>query len=50
MLAADVIEALRAAGATDVVLTDRDELDILDANAVALAVACLLYTSPSPRD
>jgi len=39
MLAADVIEALRAAGATDVVPTDRDELDILDADAVALAVA-----------
>jgi len=39
MLAADVIEALRAAGATELVLTDRDELDILDANAVALAVA-----------
>lgn len=39
MLAADVIEALRAAGATDVVLTDRGELDILDADAVALAVA-----------
>ncbi len=39
MLAADVIEALRAAGATDVVPTDHDELDILDADAVALAVA-----------
>ncbi len=39
MLAADVIEALHAAGATDLVLTDRDELDILDADAVALAVA-----------
>ncbi len=39
MLAADVVEALRAAGATDVVLTDRGELDILDADAVALAVA-----------
>ena len=39
MLAADVIEALRAVGATELVLTDRDELDILDANAVALAVA-----------
>jgi dTDP-4-dehydrorhamnose reductase len=39
MLAADVIDALRAAGVTELVLTDRDELDILDADAVALAVA-----------
>lgn len=39
MLAADVIAALRAAGATDMVPTNRSELDILDADAVALAVA-----------
>lgn len=38
MLATDVIEALRAAGATDLVLTDRDELDILDADAVREAI------------
>jgi dTDP-4-dehydrorhamnose reductase len=52
MLAADVIDALRAAGATDVTLTDRDELDILDAEAVSAAVAdanlvinCAAYTA-----
>ncbi len=39
MLATDTTDALRAAGATELVLTDRDELDILDADAVALAVA-----------
>ncbi len=39
MLAADVADALRAAAATDMVLTDRDDLDILDADAVAIAVA-----------
>ncbi len=39
MLAADVADALLTAGATDVVLTDRVELDILDATAVTLAVA-----------
>ncbi len=38
MLAADVADALRAAGATDLVLTDRDDLDILDADAVVAAV------------
>jgi len=52
MLAADVIDALRSAGATDLTLTDRDELDILDADAVAEAVAaadlvvnCAAYTA-----
>jgi dTDP-4-dehydrorhamnose reductase len=52
MLAADVIDALRAAGATDLTLTDRDELDILDAEAVTTAVAeanlvinCAAYTA-----
>ena len=39
MLAADVIDALRATGATHLTLTDRDQLDILDADAVAAAVA-----------
>lgn len=39
MLAADMIDALRAAGATSLTLTDRDELDILDADAVDAAVA-----------
>ncbi len=39
MLAADVADALRTAGATDVVLADRDELDILDVEAVNLAVS-----------
>ncbi|WP_291379644.1 dTDP-4-dehydrorhamnose reductase [Demequina sp.] len=39
MLASDVIAALREGGATDMVLTDRDDLDILDADAVTLAVA-----------
>ena len=39
MLAADVVDALRTAGATRLTLTDRDELDILDADAVAAAVA-----------
>ena len=39
MLAADVIDALRAAGATSLTLTDRDELDILDSAAVDAAVA-----------
>ena len=39
MLAADVVDALRTAGATQLTLTDRDELDILDADAVAAAVA-----------
>jgi dTDP-4-dehydrorhamnose reductase len=43
---------LRAAGATDLTLTDRDELDILDADAVAEAIAgadlvinCAAYTA-----
>src|SRR5660397_218985 len=39
MLATDTTDALRAAGATELVLTDRGELDILDVDAVALAVA-----------
>jgi dTDP-4-dehydrorhamnose reductase len=39
MLATDVADALRDAGATELALTDRAELDILDADAVALAVA-----------
>lgn len=52
MLAADVIDALRAAGAANLTLTDRDELDILDADAVDAAVAgkdliinCAAYTA-----
>lgn len=52
MLAADVIDALRSAGATDLTLTDRDELDILDGDKVAAAVAqvdlvinCAAYTA-----
>lgn len=52
MLAADVIDALRSAGATNLTLTDRDELDILDAAAVSAAVAqadlvinCAAYTA-----
>lgn len=52
MLAADVIVALRSAGVTQITLTDRDELDILDADAVAAAVAaadlvvnCAAYTA-----
>lgn len=52
MLATDVAAALRAAGATNLTLTDRDELDILDAAAVAAAVAgadlvinCAAYTA-----
>ncbi len=52
MLATDVIDALRSAGATHLTLTDRDELDILDAAAVAAAVAeadlvinCAAYTA-----
>jgi dTDP-4-dehydrorhamnose reductase len=52
MLAADVIDALRSAGANDLTLTDRDELDILDAEAVTTAVAeatlvinCAAYTA-----
>lgn len=52
MLAADVIDALRKAGATDLTLTDRDELDILDADAVGAAIAgkdivinCAAYTA-----
>ena len=52
MLAADVIDALRSAGATRPQLPDRDELDILDADAVAAAVAqadlvinCAAYTA-----
>lgn len=39
MLAADISRALRAVGAAKLVLKDHDELDILDADAVALAVA-----------
>ncbi len=39
MLATDVAAALRDAGATSLALTDRDDLDILDADAVAQAVA-----------
>jgi dTDP-4-dehydrorhamnose reductase len=39
MLALDVIESLRTAGATRLALTDRAELDILDADAVTRAVA-----------
>lgn len=52
MLATDVIDALRAAGASHLTLTDREELDILDADAVAAAVAqadlvinCAAYTA-----
>ena len=52
MLATDVTAALRAAGATALTLTDRDELDILDAAAVSAAVAgadlvinCAAYTA-----
>jgi len=52
MLAADVIAALRSAGAAHLTLTDRDELDILNADAVAAAVAladlvinCAAYTA-----
>lgn len=52
MLATDVIAALRTAGATRLTLTDRDDLDILDAHAVAAAVAqadlvinCAAYTA-----
>jgi len=52
MLAADLIEALRGAGATSLTLTDRSELDILDADAVAEAVSaadlvinCAAYTA-----
>jgi len=52
MLATDVVDALRSAGATHLTLTDRDELDILDADAVAAAVAlsdlvvnCAAYTA-----
>lgn len=52
MLAADVIEILRAAGSTHLTLTDRDELDILDADAVAdavgradLVINCAAYTA-----
>lgn len=52
MLAADVADAVRAAGATDLVLTDRHELNILDADAVVAAVGgvdlvinCAAYTA-----
>ena len=52
MLATDVVDALTEAGATALTLTDRDELDILDADAVRLAVAecdvvinCAAYTA-----
>ncbi len=52
MLATDVVASLRAAGTTQLMLTDRDELDILDADAVADAVAqvdlvinCAAYTA-----
>ena len=52
MLATDVTAALRAAGATALTLTDRDELDILNAAAVSAAVAgadlvinCAAYTA-----
>lgn len=52
MLAADVIDALQSLGATQLTLTDRDDLDILDADAVAGAVAgkdlvinCAAYTA-----
>lgn len=52
MLAADVVDALRSAGATQLTLTDREELDILDAAAVSAAVAaadlvvnCAAYTA-----
>jgi len=52
MLATDVIDALRAAGLPQPTLTDRDELDILDADAVAALVAehdlvinCAAYTA-----
>ena len=52
MLAADLIDAVHGAGATSLVLTDRSELDILDADAVAEAVSaadlvinCAAYTA-----
>lgn len=52
MLGTDVVDAVRAAGATALRLTDRDGLDILDADAVATAVAeadlvinCAAYTA-----
>lgn len=52
MLATDVTAALRAAGATSLTLTDRDELDILDTAAVTAAAAradlvinCAAYTA-----
>lgn len=52
MLATDIIDALRSAGATYLTLTDRDDLDILDADAVTRAVAladlvvnCAAYTA-----
>ena len=52
MLAADVIDALKLAGARSVTLTDRDDLNILDADAVLAAVAgtdlvinCAAYTA-----
>jgi len=52
MLATDIIDALRSAGATHLTLTDRDDLDILDADAVTRAVAladlvvnCAAYTA-----
>ena len=52
MLAADVAAALRSAGATHLALTDREDLDILDADAVKTAVAradlvinCAAYTA-----
>jgi len=57
MLAADVIDALRSAGAVHLTLTDRDELDILDAEAVNTAVAvadlvinCAAYTAVDPAE
>jgi len=52
MLATDIIDTLRSAGATHLTLTDRDDLDILDADAVTRAVAladlvvnCAAYTA-----
>lgn len=52
MLATDVVDALRPAGVPQPTLTDRDELDILDADAVSdlvaehdLVINCAAYTA-----
>lgn len=57
MLAADVVDAFRTAGVAQLTLTDRDELDILDATAVNAAVAgadvvinCAAYTAVDPAE